>query len=178
MIGPKTIDLIRDKQTRVILRQFDYKSLNGMKIFNPFLFEMSFMQLDVDIVVLSVFSPFIVEQIRNTNRALIIEDDNQLLCSSRYDPFKFYSKDSTQLVNISARTIQKYNPKTVGDKLESDKEAKLDYLYDIVTDIKDISEVTGQVITDSSEFLEDFISEVDDADQHVRANIRAINRKL
>lgn len=86
MIGPKTIDLIRDKQTRVILRQFDYKSLNGMKIFNPFLFEMSFMQLDVDIVVLSVFSPFIVEQIRNTNRALIIEDDNQLLCSSRYDP--------------------------------------------------------------------------------------------
>jgi len=177
VVGKKSLDFINDRQSRDIQRQMYYSYIDSFHVKTPFLVSINYKD-EEQYDLFSVFMPFILEEF--ATYSIERTDDTHLFgqdTCSNLDLFSFYSKDSKQIITIPIEVLQQYSftPKEIETE---EKDTKLDYLYDILSDIKAISEVTNNVITESSDFLEDFVEEVEDVNVGLKKNTRKIEKLL
>ncbi|KAF0976480.1 hypothetical protein FDP41_004379 [Naegleria fowleri] len=173
----KVMEIIDDRQSRYIQDSIEYSNLSGLEVITPFVFTLIFKTTNTTLTILSVFTPFIIDHIKSCNKTIIPMDETGCFHSSKFDLFSLYSKNSVQLVHIAIDLLRDYFPKDLEEETNK-KDAKLDYLLDIVNDIHSVASVTNNVLSESHQFLEDFVTDVQGVTSDVNKNTRVINKKL
>ncbi|KAG2378131.1 hypothetical protein C9374_008753 [Naegleria lovaniensis] len=173
----KVMEIIDDRQSRYIQESIEFSNLSGLEVRTPFILTLIFKSTNITLTILSVFTPFIIDHIKSCNKTIIPMDETGCFHSSKFDLFSLYSKNSIQLVQISTDLLRDYFPKDLEDETNK-KDAKLDYLFDIVNDIHSMASVTNNVLTESGQFLEDFVTDVQGVTSDVNKNTKVIDKKL
>ncbi|KAL9646462.1 hypothetical protein ABK040_006459 [Willaertia magna] len=178
-----SLDIVTNKQTRLIEYKIEYSLMVNLLVNDktPFQFVLTLGEgkETIQIEIFSVFSPIIIDIILTKHLTIIFNDSNNFYFNYLKDKCKidklvdFYSNNSNQIVNIPLTLFE-----TKKDKIEQKEDSKLDYLFDIVSDIREMSTLMGDTITESSSFIEDMVEEVDNVNYQMKKNIKSINDKI